>query len=291
MLGTDLIRELVCSHQILGAGRNPAVHLQTPYFLCDFSDPASVVALLKTEKPDIVFHAAAMTQVDDCEKLPEQALLHNTTAVKNISDACSEINAKLVFFSTDYVFNGQKRSPYLPDDARDPVSVYGKSKANAEEYLERNNNNFIIFRLSWLYGLSGRSFPKTILKLAKTNPSLSIVSDQTGAPTWTKDIAKWLRISLEKSKNNWMIQGQRIYHLANSGACTWADFARFILQTAEIKNICVKDISSSELGRPATRPQNSIFDLLQTHNAWGFSLRDWKEAYQEFYQELRKSES
>lgn len=291
MLGTDLVEVLSHSHQVVGAGRSPANHLKTSYHICDFTNPLKVSALLKAEKPEIVFHAAALTKVDDCEKLPKHEVYRqNKTATENIANVCSEIGAKIVLFSTDYVFNGNKSTPYLETDLRDPQSVYGESKMAAEEYLEKNNSNFIIFRLSWLYGIHGHSFPGAILKLAKNNSILPVVSDQRGAPTWTKDLAKWLRITLEKSKISWELKSQRIYHLANSGHCTWADFARLILQTAGTHNVSIKEISSEELGRPAKRPRNSVFDLSKIETDWGLSLRGWKDAYQEFYEELRKFE-
>ena len=185
MLGTDLCRELSAqSFSVTGVGLAPAEHLKVPYFQMDLSAAGNPFEeLLRSEQPDLIFHTAAQTDVDKCEQNPELARKGNLELTRYVADASKKINALLFFFSTDYVFDGNKKGEYLEEDIPNPKSCYGESKFFAERYIHENLSHYVIMRLSWLYGIWGKSFPRSILERAQYQSRFEVVSDQMGRPT------------------------------------------------------------------------------------------------------------
>lgn len=239
----------------------------------DTLDITSIEKTIKTVKeinPDVVVHAAAYTDVDGSESNKDIAYKVNALGTRNVAVACRESDSALVYISTDYVFDGTKGSSYYEYDQTNPMSVYGKTKLAGEIYIRDILSKFYIVRTSWLYGLHGPNFVKTMLELAKTNDTISVVNDQIGSPTYTVDLATAIDQLIKKPAYG-------IYHITNSEFCSWYDFAQkiFDLSGVEIDLIPVK---TEEFPRPAPRPKYSV---LENYN-WqmeGFSrMRSYKEA-------------
>jgi len=230
-------------------------------------------------KPDIVFHCAAYTAVDKAEDERELCSDVNINGTKYIVDACSEVGAKLIFISTDYVFDGSKDGFYLEDDKVSPINYYGKTKWLAEENV-RGYDNHIITRISWVFGINGNNFVKTMLKLSDTRDEISVVSDQIGSPTYTKDLSKVLvDMALSDKKGT--------YHVTNDGTCSWYEFAKYIFESNNI-DIVVNPIKTSDYPTKAKRPHNSRMSKEKLMND-GFSmLPDWKDAVDRYNKELIK---
>lgn len=282
MLGSDLAFCLEKDHEVTGIARHRSPHLKIPFLELDLTDPDTFNSVLDKIKPEVIFHAAAKTDVDDCERHPSEAELFNATMTRDVAQACKERNIFLVFFSTDYVFDGEKKDPYCELDPVCPKNQYGKSKAKAEKYIQDINPAYAIFRISWLYGKYGKSFPRTLLEKGTSQKVFRVVNDQKGTPTLTQDIAQVMETlcrdwTLYKSK----LQGQ-IFHLANQGQTDWCAFASFIFQKAHYREVIVEPISSQELKRPAERPSNSLFDQSKVFDTLGLRLRPWPSAVEQF---------
>jgi dTDP-4-dehydrorhamnose reductase len=224
-------------------------------------------------KPDWVVVSAAYTDVDGCEKNPDLAFAVNTQGAVNVATAARSVGAKMLFVSTDYVFNGRKATPYEVNDPRDPINVYGTSKAKAEEQIMQVLPNACIVRTSWLFGPWGKCFPDTILKLAATRSQLEVVDDQRGCPTYTFDLADAI-IKLCRGSANGTI------HCTNSGVCSWYDFASEIVRQGGL-GMEVKPTTSEKFVRPARRPGYSVLSdaSLAAH---GIQMRNWKETLADY---------
>lgn len=288
MLGTDLVKALDPEFEVVGLDRKPAAHLPIPLEICDLTQPRKTQDCFVSHKPDLVIHAAALTDVDYCEDHQDEALANNVEATKNVVLAANEVAIPVIFFSTDYVFDGAKKAAYTEDDAPNPKSFYGKTKAMAEEFTLRNAKRALVFRISWLFGVYGRCFPKAILRQAAEVKKLTVVSDQEGHPTYTRDLAAGLATVMLKKRDWVTAPGTKIYHLTNSGAVSWADFARFILKESGMTDVKVTDIPSSKLQRPAERPLNSVLCLTKAKKELGLALRPWQEAVKDFLTEFRE---
>ena len=245
----------------------------------DLRNKDSVRDTILDYKPDIVFHCAAYTAVDKAEDERELCSDVNINGTKYIVDACSEVGAKLIFISTDYVFDGSKDGFYLEDDKVSPVNYYGKTKWLAEENV-RGYDNHIITRISWVFGINGNNFVKTMLKLSDTRDEISVVSDQIGSPTYTKDLSKVLvDMALSDKKGT--------YHVTNDGTCSWYEFAKYIFESNNI-DIVVNPIKTSDYPTKAKRQHNSRMSKEKLMND-GFSmLPDWKDAVDRYNKELIK---
>ena len=244
----------------------------------DITDKNDVNEFFQSRDIDTFIHCAAFTAVDVAEDNPELCYRVNTEAVKYLVDASKKHNVKFIFISTDYVFSGQKEGVYYPDDKPSPISVYGKSKADSEAYIQENLEKYYIVRISWAFGLNGKNFVRTMLRLGKEKPSISVVSDQIGSPTYTKDIAPLLVDMSQTDKYG-------VYHATNEGYCSWADFTRYILERAGL-TAEVKDILTIDYPTKAARPMNSRLskDKLEEN---GFSrLPSWQSAVERYLQEL-----
>jgi dTDP-4-dehydrorhamnose reductase len=242
----------------------------------DLRDRNRVRELIQMSRPDWVLLAAAYTDVDGCESNRDLAFAVNCEGAINVADAAGECGARLLFISSDYVFDGAKRSPYETDDPRNPLTVYGKSKARAEERLLEILPDVLIVRTSWLFGHGGKCFSATILKLAATRREISVVNDQRGCPTFAHDLAAALVSLCRKSANG-------IVHATNSGDCTWFEFAREILRQSREAHqqsgppTTVNPVTTAEFPRPAPRPAYSVLSPSSLH-AYDIYLPAWPDA-------------
>ena len=206
--------------------------------------------------PDVVIHTAAFTAVDDCERNPDLAFRVNGEGTRNVGSACRPAHAAMVYISTDYVFDGQKQSPYAETDHPNPINVYGKSKLQGENYAAELVEHSWIVRTSWLFGPLGKNFVGAILTRARQGESLRVVDDQVGAPTYTVDLAEKLVEIVERGKPG-------VYHVTGQGYCSWFEFAQEILAQAGMGNTPISPIDTFASGRLAPRPRNSR--LVNTH--------------------------
>jgi dTDP-4-dehydrorhamnose reductase len=195
--------------------------------------------------------------------------------MKHVATAALRCHAKVVYLSTDYVFDGMKKEPYVEEDLPHPLSVYGRSKLKGEEYVQGVVKDALIVRTQWLYGKHGKNFVTAILRQAKEKKALSIVNDQTGSPTYTRDLSGAISVLLQQKAHG-------IFHVTNGGHCTWYAFGREILKLSGIEGVEVLPITSEELGRPAPRPPYSVLDCQRLRVETGMELRPWAEALKEY---------
>jgi len=216
----------------------------------DIRDPKRISNVIQRTQPDWIVLTAAYTDVDGCEGNPQQAFDVNCRGALNVARAARHFASRLLFLSTDYVFDGAKNRPYEIDDARAPLNVYGRSKAEAEVQISQVLPECCILRTSWLFGNDGRCFPDTILKLAASRPAIDVVDDQRGSPTYTTDLARTI-IQLCRS------DAKGIVHATNRGECSWFEFAREIVADVRL-NTMVRPTTTEHFVRPAKRPKYSV---------------------------------
>src|SRR5580658_8690480 len=216
----------------------------------DIRDAKRVQQVVEETRPEWMVLAAAYTDVDGCESNQDLAFAVNRDGAVNVATAAKHVGARLVFLSSDYVFDGEKTTPYEIGDARNPQSVYGRTKAEAEIRLLELMPECCIARTSWLFGTDGKCFPDTILKLAASRPALDVVNDQRGCPTYAVDLA---RAIVQLSRKN----AEGIVHVTDAGDCTWFEFAREIVSSAGLATI-VRPVNSQQMARPAPRPGYSV---------------------------------
>lgn len=240
----------------------------------DVTDQESVNSCVEIVKPDVIVHCGAYTRVDQAEANVDMAYLINGVGTRNLTIAAQKNKAKICYISTDYVFNGQGRSPYHEYDIPNPLGVYGKSKYAGEEFVKSFSSTYFIVRTSWLYGFHGNNFVKTMIKLGNERDEMSVVDDQRGSPTYTVDLANFLIELIQTEKYG-------IYHASNTGECSWYHFANAIFEEAGI-SVKVKPISTLELQRPAKRPEYSVLDHISLRINGFNELRHWREALREF---------
>ena len=272
-IGTDI------APQYSGADDGTAV-TKMPYVSLDITDRDAVEKTITELKPDVVVHCAAWTAVDLAEDDDKKAKVHaiNADGTQNIADACKKIDAKMVYISTDYVFNGQGKRPWEPDDKREPLNVYGQTKYEGELAIEEHVKKFFTVRIAWVFGVNGKNFIKTMLNLGKTHDHLTVVNDQTGSPTYTYDLARLLVDMIQTDK-----YGR--YHATNEGICTWYEFACEIFKQAGM-NVSVAPVSSDEYPAKAKRPSNSRMDKSKL-TANGFTpLPTWQDALSRYLKEI-----
>lgn len=268
MLGHDLIDVLDGKHELI----------KTTSKSLDITDEDKVKDYIVNENPDIVINSAAYTDVDGCETNEEIAYKVNGEGVKNLALACKVIDCPLLHISTDYVFNGENNKPWMEDDEVGPISIYGKSKLQGEEAIESILDKFFIIRTSWLYGINGGNFPKTMLELAKTHDTLTVVTDEIGTPTYTLDLAQAIAELIETEYYG-------IYHITNSDYCSWFDFAKYIFEVKNI-NVNVVPVTAEEFARPASRPHYSVLNNSNWVNNGFKPLRSYKEAIKDYLKHL-----
>jgi len=246
----------------------------------DITNQESVRKRLRDAAPTIVINCAAYTDVDGCESNQDQAMAVNAEGPAFVAETCQSIGTTLVHFSTDFVFDGTSGQPYRTSDASNPLSAYGKSKFAGVRAVLASGCRSLVIRTSWLFGPHGRNFVDAILSKASRGEALRVVHDQVGRPTYTVDLsAATLRLINAHAEGT--------VHFANSGFCSWHEFAVEIVRSARL-DVPVGTLSSHELGRPAKRPAYSVLDLSSYEEKTGESPRHWKEALAE-YLERRKS--
>jgi dTDP-4-dehydrorhamnose reductase len=244
----------------------------------DIREPARVLEVIQKAQPEWIVLAAAYTDVDGCESNAELAFAVNRDGAVNVARAAKQVGARLLFLSSDYVFDGKKTTPYEVGDPRNPQSVYGRTKAEAEIKILEMLPERCIVRTSWLFGVGGKCFPDTILKLAASRPALDVVKDQRGSPTYVIDLARAIVALCRKNGNG-------IVHVTNSGECSWFEFALQIVQRSGLA-ATVRPISSEQMARPAPRPAYSVLSA-SSLDARGITMPSWQEALDRYLEERR----
>jgi len=239
----------------------------------DIRNFARVQEAVQQARPDWIVLVAAYTDVDGCENNRELAFAVNRDGAVNVCRAALSVGARFLFLSSDYVFDGKKSSPYETGDPRNPQSVYGMTKAEAELRLLELNPHCCIVRTSWLFGIGGKCFPDTILKLAGTRPALDVVDDQRGCPTYAEDLAAAIVQLCRKDAGG-------IVHVTNSGDCTWFEFAGYIVRLAGLSTE-VRPVSSKQMARPAPRPAYSVLSPDSLHS-FGIQMPSWRDAIERY---------
>jgi|ERR1700733_4624295 len=267
LLGKELMREWTGDETVGLSSRD-----------VDIRDADKLAALIEQGNPEWIVLAAAYTNVDDCERHPDLAFAVNRDGAVNVAKAAKRTGAKLLFLSSDYVFDGRKTSPYEAGDERNPQSAYGRSKAEAEIRLLDVLPKCCIARTSWLFGTGGKCFPDTILKLAASRPALDVVNDQRGCPTYSVDLA---RAIITLCRNH----ASGIVHTTNAGECSWFEFAREIVKGADLVTE-VRPVSTEQMARPAPRPAYSVLSA-KSLQQYGITLPSWQDALRRYLSERK----
>jgi dTDP-4-dehydrorhamnose reductase len=268
MLGKDIVQEWKDDELIPATSRD-----------ADIRNYEQVERLITATRPEWIVLTAGYTDVDGSERDPEGAFAVNGKGTENVAVVAEKYGAKVLYISTDYVFDGKGTRPYEPADPIAPINVYGESKARGEQAIQAGLRDWCIVRTSWLFGASGSSFPEKILRAAETRPELSVVSDQVGSPTYTRDLAAAIRGLVHADARGFV-------NVTNSGTCSWFEFAQEILRQAG-KNNPVKPIDTVQAARAAKRPAYSVLSPTALH-ALGITVRHWREALPPYLAELRK---
>ena len=251
----------------------------------DFSltDGASVEKYIKEYAPDVVMHGAAYTAVDKAEDEQEKCMAVNAEGTRHIAKACAEIGAKMIYISTDYVFPGDGEEAYAVDAPKGPQNVYGKSKLLGEQAVQELLTKYFIVRISWVFGINGKNFIRTMLNLAKTHKELTVVGDQIGSPTYTRDLAVLLADMAATEKYG-------VYHATNEGFCSWAEFAAEVFRQAG-KEVTVTPVDSSAYPTKAVRPKNSRMSKAALIEAGFKPMPRWQDAVGRYLIELQTEEA
>ena len=283
-LGFELARTLAPLGDVLALDRGG----------CDLSDPDSIRRAIQSYKPDVIVNAAAYTAVDRAESRPDDAHAINAHAVGVIGEEAQRINARVIHYSTDYVFDGTASRPYTELDTPNPLSVYGRSKLAGELALQRSGASYLILRTSWVVGAHGSNFVRTILRLARERDRLDVVDDQLGAPTSAAMLAQVTASILPRLMQEPNLAG--LYHLTASGETSWFRLAKHVLRTAiahgellRTRPESVVPISSSAYAAAATRPLNSRLDCTKLRTAFGIELPHWATALQPVLDEILRT--
>lgn len=245
----------------------------------DITDAEAVDTFVKEVNPQVIYHCAAYTAVDKAEdEGKELNQLINVDGTRNVAKAANKYSATIVYISTDYVFDGNKLEEYKVDDQPNPENEYGRAKYEGELEIQKYASKFYIIRTSWVYGEFGANFVFTMQKLAQSHPKLTVVNDQFGRPTWTRNLAEFMTFLVSKEAE------YGIYHFSNDNSCSWFEFAKEILKDAEVE---VLPVDSSAYPQKAKRPAHSIMDLSKT-KALGYDIPTWQEALKDMLESLNK---
>ena len=248
----------------------------------DITDRTACETVISQEKPDAVIHCAAYTAVDAAEDNLELCRKINAEGTRNIARVCKAMDIKMMYISTDYVFNGGGERPWEPDDHREPLNVYGLTKYEGEIAVEQNVQKYFIVRIAWVFGVNGKNFIKTMLRLGKEKGAVSVVNDQIGSPTYTYDLARLLVDMIQTDK-----YGR--YHATNEGLCSWYEFACEIFRQAGMDEVKVTPVDSDGFPAKAKRPSNSRMSKEKlTEN--GFErLPSWQNALERYLKALKEN--
>ena len=267
MLGTDLVNLLKSSKDSLGP--NPEV-IEAPHEVLDITLEDNVSAFISTHTPDIIVNCAAFTNVDKCETASEAAFNVNALGPKYLAVAAKKCGARLIHISTDYVFDGKSNRPYTEEDQTNPLSEYGRTKLEGERNIQSHCDLYLIVRTSWLFGHNGVSFVSKMVELAEHNKELSIVTDETGSPTYTPDLAVALLALIKQGCEG-------VINVSNDGSCSRYKCAEYIFETMGY-NIKMNPIKSFEYKRPAKVPLNSTLNCQKFTTITGMQMRPWEKA-------------
>ncbi len=245
----------------------------------DITDAVAVEKGIRQAAVDAVIHCAAYTAVDAAEDNVELCRKVNAEGTENIARVCKELDLKMIYISTDYVFDGEGTRPWEPDDHRDPLNVYGQTKYEGELAVEKYLDKYFIVRIAWVFGVNGKNFIKTMLRLGENNTDINVVNDQIGSPTYTYDLARLLVDMVESDK-----YGR--YHATNEGLCTWYEFACEIFRQAGIK-VNVHPVTSEEFPAKAKRPHNSRMDKTKLDQNGFEHLPKWQDALSRYLAIIR----
>lgn len=275
-VGWQLQRSLAPHGQVVACGRAD----------CDLSDPERIRSVVRQIKPSVIVNATAYTAVDKAESEPGLAARINAEAPGVLAEEAAALDALLVHYSTDYVYDGTKPAPYIESDPVAPQSVYGRTKLAGEEAIRSVGGKSLIFRTSWVFGARGGNFVKTILRLARDKDSLNVVADQVGAPTPAALIATVTGVALAMLRRGQLLDAgeNRLYHLAAANPVSWCEFARTIVDLAgrapgfdlRLKPEAIRAISTAEYPTPARRPANSRLDCRRLESDFGLQMPDWQ---------------
>ena len=269
-LGFDVVKELeIKGHQAHGTVRSDF----------DLTNEDDVQSYIQKIKPEAIIHCAAYTNVDQAETDRDTAYKVNALGTKFLAQAANEINAKMVYVSTDYVFDGSANEPYEVDHPTQPLGVYGETKLAGEEFLKTILERYFIVRTAWVYGANGNNFVKTMLRLGKERGEVGVVADQVGSPTYTVDLASIL-VELVESEH------YGIYHASNDGICSWYEFAVEIFNQAGLQ-VKVNPLTTDQYPRPAARPKYSVLSKKKLIEKGFTPLRKWQEALADYLKEIK----
>ncbi|MGI6054877.1 MAG: dTDP-4-dehydrorhamnose reductase [Clostridium sp.] len=249
----------------------------------DITDAAACRRVISEAGPDAVIHCAAYTAVDAAEQNMDLCRLVNAGGTRNIAEVCRDLDIKMMYISTDYVFNGQGTRPWEPDDERDPLNAYGQAKYEGELAMEELLQKYFIVRIAWVFGVNGKNFIKTMLRLGKERGAVSVVDDQIGSPTYTYDLARLLVDMIQTEK-----YGR--YHATNEGLCSWYEFAREIFRQAGMTDVQVSPVSTAQYTAmypgQAKRPENSRISKEKLSENGFERLPSWQDALGRYLKEI-----
>ena len=279
MLGTDTVN-LLRKRKASSLPHNEDIEIiEAPHEKLDITLEDKVSEFISSHAPDIIINCAAYTNVDKCETERETALEVNALGSKYIASAAKECGARVIHISTDFVFDGNSNSPYSEEDQTNPLSEYGRTKLEGERNIQDYCNSFLIVRTSWLFGHHGTNFVEKMLELAGCKKELSVVTDETGSPTYTADLAEALWTLIKQ-------ECEGIIHVANEGSCSRYEWAKKIFEIMGY-NINIHPIDSSQYKRPAKVPLNSTLNCQKFTTITGMQMRTWEEALESYLKEQK----
>ena len=275
LLGYDLMKTLSQGkdHHVIATNRQRF----------DITDLEATTSFLEEARPEVIVHAAAFTDVDACEIEKERAFQTNASGARNVALAARRVGAKLVYISTDYVFDGVKEAPYQEEDRPNPINIYGASKWEGERLVQEECPESFIVRTAWLYGIRGKSFVKTMLRLAQTEKEISVVHDQRGTPTWSHDLARQLQALIATDRYG-------IYHATSQGSCSWYEFALAIFRASGLP-VQVQPVPSERFPRAARRPRNSVLENRRLGELGLHLMSPWEQSLAQFLKVLNQEAS
>lgn len=244
----------------------------------DITDEAAVLRYITEYRPEFVIHNAAWTAVDKAEEMPEQVWAVNALGTKYITEACKQVGAVMLYISTDYVFPGDGERYYQPEDKKGALGTYGRTKSAGEDFVRELLDKYFIIRISWVFGIHGNNFVKTMLRLAETKRELSVVCDQIGSPTYTYDLSKLMCDMIETERYG-------IYHATNEGVCSWYEFAKYIFEVAGVTDVQVIPVTTEEYRqrvKQAYRPLNSRMSKDKLVENGFHRLPTWQDAVKRY---------
>jgi dTDP-4-dehydrorhamnose reductase len=269
-LGQDVVKELARkNHEAIGIDREQL----------DITIEADVIKYISEVKPDMILHCAAFTNVDAAEENEEVAYQINAAGTEYLAKAAKQTGAKMLYISTDYVFDGTATEPYEVDQTTKPIGAYGRTKLAGEELLQKNLEDFFIVRTAWVFGVYGQNFVKTMIRLGEERGEVGVVHDQVGSPTYTVDLARFMVELMETEKYG-------IYHATNDGVCSWYEFAVEIFKQAGL-NVKVNPLTTDQFPRPAARPKYSVLSKKKIEEQGLTPLRNWKDALSAYLEEAK----